>query len=94
MASRSPIQQQDRARKPVPEAVQVRVTYRSGAYETATVCGRRASSTSSDQRAAEGLAGKLWPGRQAEVSQLRAKGLPAGATVWSLRVKPEAGDHP
>jgi hypothetical protein len=71
-------------RKPLPPALDVRVTYQNGAYQTQTVRGQRASSTSSAQRAAQTLATKLWADRPATARELRAKGLRAGATLWRL----------
>lgn len=71
-------------RKPLPAHVDVRVKYSAGTYQTQTVRGQRASSTSSPEYAAKTLATKLWTDRAAKITQLLAKGLPAGVTKWRL----------
>lgn len=71
----------------------VRVQYSAGAYNTQRVHGHSASSTMSAGAAADRLAGKLAAAAGLAAGQLRArelhaKGLQAGATVWSIEAAP------
>lgn len=76
--------------------VPVRVTYRYGAYNTATVAGQRASSTSSAAAAAGRLVDKLCthlqllPGTLA-AEAVPAEGLPPGQTLWHIKTNEGAG---
>lgn len=71
--------------------ISVKVSYGSGAYNTATVLGQRSSSTSSAETAIASLVGKLHarldlkPGSLA-AKALPAKGLRAGVSMWSIDV--------
>lgn len=77
--------------KPVKLPLNVKVTYSTGAYNTATVLGQRASSTSSAETAAGKLVDKLiakfslQPGILA-AKAVDAKGLKAGVSVWTIDV--------
>ena len=63
------------------------MTKSRGTYQTQTVRGQRASSTSDPRRAVVALTHKLWTDRAATVTELRAKGLRAGVSVWRLSVE-------
>ena len=70
--------------RPVAErqAIEVRVRYTCGAYVTATVHGRRASSTMSAQQAAIALACKVWDRNDVCVEQVRTGG--PGESFWAI----------
>lgn len=69
--------------------VEVRVTYSSGAYNTQTVHGQRASSTSSANQAAAALARKLW-GDGATERLVRSTGPAASLHMIGLGGSPAA----
>lgn len=76
--------------------ITVKVTYSTGAYNTAAVLGQRASSTSSAETAAGKLVDKLivkiglQPGTLA-AKPAAAKGLKAGVSMWTIDVNQGAG---
>lgn len=67
-------------------SIEVLVKYRSGAYETQTVQGKRASSTSSPTEAVQRLGRKLW-GYEPEVQELSHPSLPT--SVYLVRLMPQ-----
>lgn len=66
----------------------VTVHYGSGAYQTNTICGQRASSTSGYQAAAESLARKLFPGRTVGVVKFGGP-HPVATQVFQLQPAPD-----
>lgn len=77
--------------KDVKLPLNVKVVNRSSAYDTATVIGQRASSTSSGETAVERLVEKLHqrlqllPGTLV-ATRVQAKGLKAGESMWRVDV--------
>lgn len=70
-------------------SLEVLVKYRSGAYDTQTVRGKRASSTTSATSAAQRLGRKLW-GYEPEVQEVSVASLPAGVHLVRLMPQPAA----
>lgn len=71
--------------------ITVKVSYSSGAYNTARVLGMSASSTSSAEAAAGRLVDKLTARLQLQPGQIaakpaQAKGLRAGVSMWQIDV--------
>lgn len=77
--------------KAVKLPLNVKVTYGTGAYNTANVIGQRASSTSSAEAAMTRLVEKLHQRLQLlpgtlEAAPLAAKGLKPGVSMWLIDV--------
>ncbi len=70
-------------------SIEVLVKYRSGAYDTQTVQGKRASSTASATSAAQRLGRKLW-GYEPEVQEVSVASLPTGVHLVRLMPQPAA----
>ena len=69
--------------------VLVTVRYGSGAYQTNTIGGKRASSTSGYQVAAEALARKLFPGQAIQVTKVDEP-QPVSTQVFQVGPAPDA----